>query len=198
MARKKTVVKRKPIKVKKTRKISEEQKEKLRERLAKMRAKKKPAEYKNISKDVLTLPDDDTYSFKNVKEWIKESKEQVSAFSKTARSMSVTPQEKQKSSNAADNKKAYIRYCEHYLKHGDWIGIFSGANEEHKVVPRCVAMAYHPDGTPKRSVGVFYPDINVVWSKGMDESEYAIHENREYFGKVIGPSALTDKQFTSS
>ena len=58
-------------------------------------------------------------------------------------------------------------------------------------------MAYHDDGTPKRSVGVFYPDINVVWSKGMDESEYAIYENREYFGKVIEPTALTDKQFTS-
>ena len=40
MARKKTVVERKPIKVKKTRKISEEQKEKLRARLAEMRAKK--------------------------------------------------------------------------------------------------------------------------------------------------------------
>ena len=50
MARKKTVVERKPIKVKKTRKISEEQKEKLRARLAEMRAKKKPAEYKNINK----------------------------------------------------------------------------------------------------------------------------------------------------
>jgi len=38
----------KPFKIKKTRKLSEEHKEKLRERLAKMRANKKPAEYKNI------------------------------------------------------------------------------------------------------------------------------------------------------
>ena len=44
MARKKIEVKRKPLKVKKTRKLSEENKEKLRERLSKMRAKKKPAE----------------------------------------------------------------------------------------------------------------------------------------------------------
>ena len=198
MARKKTVVERKPIKVKKTRKISEEQKEKLRARLAEMRAKKKPAEYKNINKMVLALPDDDKYSFKNVKEWIKESKEQVSAFGKTARSMSVTPQDKQKASNAADNKKAYIRYCEHYLKHGDWIGIFSGANEEHRVVPRCVAMAYYSDGTPKRSVGVFYPDINVVWSKGMDESEFSHLRDDFYISKDVGDRiAITDKQFTS-
>ena len=72
MARKKTVIHREKIKpIKKKRKISEEHKEKLRERLAKMRANKKPAEYKNIAKSVLALPDDDTYSFKNVKEWIK-------------------------------------------------------------------------------------------------------------------------------
>ena len=198
MARKKTVVERKPIKVKRTRKISEEQKEKLRDRLAEMRAKKKPAEYKNISKYVLALPDDDIYSFKNVKEWIKESKDQVSAFGKTARSMSVTPQDKQKASNAADNKKAYIRYCEHYLKHGDWIGMFSGLHEEHKVVPRCIAMAYYSDGTPKRDVGVFYPDIDMVWSKGMDEFEYA-HMREDTIPAVPKTTeAITDKRFDST
>ena len=67
MARKKTVIKREPLKIKKTRKLSEEHKEKLRHRLAEMRAKKKPAEYKNVSKIVLALPDEDTYSFKNIK-----------------------------------------------------------------------------------------------------------------------------------
>ena len=194
MARKKTVIARKPIKQKRTRKITEEQREALRNRMKEMRKKRKPAEYKNISKKVLALPDDDIYSFKNVKEWIKESKDQVSAFSKTARSMSVTPQEKQKASNAADGKKAYIRYCEHYLKHGDWIGMFSGLHEEHKVVPTCIAMAYYPDGTPKRDVGVFYPDIGTVWSKGMDETEYGTHENREHI--MTETMALTDKQFT--
>ena len=103
---------RKKIKpIKKTRKLSEEHKEKLRTRLAEMRAKKKPAEYKNIAKSVLALPDDDTYSFKNVKEWIKENKLQVSALGQQARNKSGTPKDKQTSSNLADSKKAYIRYC---------------------------------------------------------------------------------------
>ena len=197
MARKKTVVERKPLKIKKKRKISEEHKDKLRDRLAKMRAKKKPAEYKNIAKSVLALPDDDTYSFKNVKEWIKENKLQVSALGQQARSTSTESKVRQRASNTADSKKAYIRYCEHYLKHGDWIGIFSGASEEHKVVPRCVAMAYYPDGTPKRSVGVFYPDINAVWSKGMDESEFSHLRDDFYSSKDLGGRiAITDKQFT--
>ena len=194
MARKKVTVERKPMKVKRTRKISEEQREALRERMKDMRKKRKPAEYKNINKKVLALPDDDIYSFKNVKEWIKISKELVSQFSKEARSMRNTPQDKQKAGNKVDAKKAYIRYCEHYLKTGDWIGMFSGKHEEHKVVPRCVAMAYYSDGTPKRDVGVFYPDINMVWTKGMDESEYVMQENREYMKTET--IALTDKQFT--
>ena len=191
---------RKKIKpIKKTRKLSEEHKEKLRTRLAEMRAKKKPAEYKNIAKSVLALPDDDTYSFKNVKEWIKESKLQVTAFSQQARNMSIESKEKHKASRLADSKKAYIRYCEHYLKHGDWIGIFSGANEEHKVVPRCVALAYYDDGTPKRSVGVFYPDISAVWTKNMDETVFAdMRNDTNYVPKKSGTVAITDKQFTSN
>ena len=168
MAKKKTVVKRKPVKIKKTRKLSEEHKEKLRARLAEMRAKKKPAEYKNIAKSVLALPDDDIYSFKNVKEWIKENKLQISALGQQVRSKSSESKEKQRASNLADSKKAYIRYCEHYLRSGDWIGVFSGANEEHKVVPRVIAMAYNSDGTPKRTVGFWYPDIETVWTKKMD------------------------------
>ena len=196
MARKKIVVERTKMKpLKKKRKLSEEHKEKLRARLAEMRAKKKPAEDKNIAKSVLDLPDDDKYSMKNVKEWIKEAKDQVAAFNKTARSLRISPQDKQKAANSAEHKKTYIRSGEHYLKTGDWIGMFSGKEENHKVVPKCIAMAYYPDGTPKRTVGIFYEDINMVWSKDMDERDYA--HMRE--GVVSNPlSALTDKQFTAS
>ena len=192
MARKKTVVKRKPLKIKKTRKLSEEHKEKLRQRLAKMRAKKKPAEYKNVSKIVLALPDEDTYSFKNIKAWIKENKLQANALVSQSKARGVTPQARQQALNAADGKKAYIRYMEHYLRTGDWIGLFSGANEEHKVVPKCVAMAYYPDGTPKRSAGVFYSDINMVWKQDMIEANYVPVET------ISQTVAITDKQFTAN
>ena len=200
MAKKKTDIERKPIKIKRTRKISEEQREALRERMTEMRKKRKPAEYKNVSKVVIALPDDDKYSFKNVKEWIRHNKEMVAALGKQARGRYVGEKERRIAENQAHSRKSYIRYCEHYLKTGDWIGMFSGMNEENKVIPRCAAMAYYPDGTPKRSVGVFYPDINAVWTNGMDESEYGTHENREYaIAKAVAKSktvALTDKQFT--
>ena len=200
MARKKTVIKREKVKpLKKKRKLSEETKEKLRERLAAMRAKKKPADYKNVAKSVLDLPDDDKYSFKNVKEWIKHSKDLVSEYTKTARSRVTTPQDKQKASNAADHKKVYIRELEYYLKSGDYISYFSGQDETNKVSPRCVAMAFYPDGTPKRSVGVFYPDINMVWTQNLDESEFGLErDNTNYVPKKSSTKAVTDKQFDSS
>ena len=187
MAKKKVTVERKPMKVKRTRKITEEQREVLRQRMIEMRKKKKPAEYKNVSKVVLALSDDDRYSFKNVKEWIKHNKEMVAALGKQGRGRYVGEKERRIAENQAASRKSYIRYCEHYLKTGDWIGMFSGQDEEHKVVPRCVVMAHYPDGTPKRSVGVFYPDIGAVWTNGMNEKDHF---------KATETVALTDKQFT--
>ena len=204
MARKKIVIKREPLKIKKKRKLSEEAKEKLRVRLAAMRAKKKPADYKNIAKSVLALPDDDKYSFKNVKKWIKHSKDLVLEYKKIARSRGSSPQEKQKASTAAEHKKAYVRYMELYLKSGDWVSMFSGEDENQKVIPRCVAMAYHADGTPKRSIGVFYPDINAVWTKNMNELDYRGEDGTMGYGNAPVRvyqkklKALTDKQFDSS
>ena len=190
---KKVKVERKPLKTKKTRKITEEQREALRERMKLMRAKKTPSEYKNISKMVLNLPDDDTYSFKNIKAWIKHNKEMISALNAQARSRNSTDKERRTSENLAQSKKAYVRYCEYYLKTGDWISMFSGQDEEHKVVPRCVAMAYYSDGTPKRSEGVFYPDIAAVWTKNMSETEFGT--SQEYIPKIKKTVAMTDKQF---
>ena len=199
MARKKTVIERKPLKIKKTRKLSEEAKEKLRVRLATMRAKKKPADYKNIAESVLALPDDDKYSFKNVKTWIKHSKDLVLEYNKIARSRVSSTQEAQKASTTAEHKKAYIRYMELYLKSGDWVSTFSGEDENQKVIPRCIAMAYYDDGTPKRSWGVLYPDINAVWTKEMDETMFAyMRDDTNYVPKKSGTIAITDKQFDSS
>ena len=193
MARKKIVVKREKLApMKKKRKLSEEAKQKLRDRLAVMRANKKPAEYKNIAKSVLALPDDDKYSFKNVKAWIRKSKDLVAEYNKTARGMRFAPQEKQRASMAADHKKAYIRDLEYYLKTGDFISYFSGEDETNKVIPKCVAMAYYEDGTPKRSTGVYYPDINMVWKQDMIEVDYAPVQT------VSQTVAMTDKQFDSN
>ena len=200
MARKKIVVKREKLKpLKKKRELSEEAREKMRTRLAAMRAKKKPADYKNIAESVLALPDDDKYSFKNVKTWIKHSKDLVLEYNKIARSRVSSSQEAQKASNVADHKKVYIRELEYYLKSGDFISYFSGQDEATKVIPRCVDISFYHDGRPKRSCGVFYEDINMVWTRDMDESEFEdMRENTNYVPKKSGTVAITDKQFDSN
>ena len=191
MARKKI----KPIR--KTKTLTTAQKEAQRLRLEKMRAKKKPPEYKNVSKYVLSLDDEEPYSFKNVKEWIKHNKEMISMLQARARGREISQKDKQHSLNMADNKKAFIRYIEHYIKTGDWIGMFSGKDETSKVVPRVVAMAYYPDGTPKRTVGFWYPDIKSVWTREMESGDIVMETIKRH-RSVKAIHAKTDKQFTAS
>ena len=143
--------------------LSEERKQELRDQLTKARKKKAPAKYKNIHPSVLKKPDDDPLSLKSVKKWIKHNKEKASAYLTNSRRRGATPKQSIIDKIRSENVKAYIRFMEHYLRTGDWISDFMGDDEEKKTQWKCVAMAYHADGTPKRTKGVFYPDINAVW-----------------------------------
>ena len=143
--------------------LSEERKQELRNQLTKARSKKKTAEYKNIFPSVLAKPDDDPLSLKSIKKWIKHNKEKASAFLTNSRRRGTTPKQSIADKINADSAKAYIRFMEHYLRTGDWISDFMGEDEEKKTQWKCVAMAYHADGTPKRTKGVYYPDIKTVW-----------------------------------
>ena len=144
--------------------LSEERKQELRDQLTKARSKKKTAEYKNVHPSVLQKPDDDPLSLKSVKKWIKHNKEKASAYLTNSRRRGATPKQSIIDKIHSENAKAYIRYMEYYLKSGTWISMFMGEDEELKTQWKCVAMAYESDGTPKRSKGVFYPDINAVWA----------------------------------
>ena len=144
--------------------LSEERKQELRDQLTKARSKKKTAEYKNVHPSVLQKPDDDPLSLKSVKKWIKHNKEKASAYLTNSRRRGATPKQSIIDKIHSENAKAYIRYMEYYLKSGTWVSMFMGEDEELKTQWKCVAMAYEPDGTPKRSKGVYYPDINAVWA----------------------------------
>ena len=144
-------------------KLSEERKQQLRDQLTKARSKKKTAEYKNIYPSVLAKPDDDPLSLKTVKKWIKHNKEKSSAYLTNSRRRGATPKQSIADKINSENAKAYIRMMEYYLKSGDWVSNFMGADEEMKTQWKCVAMAYNEDGTPKRTKGVYYPDIKAVW-----------------------------------
>ena len=143
--------------------LSEERKQELRDQLTKARSKKKTAEYKNVYPSVLAKPDNDPLSFVTVKKWIKHNKEKASALLSHSRQKNISTKESTTQKTKGENVKAYVRYMEHYLRTGDWVSNFQGADEELKTQWKCVAMAYHADGTPKRTKGVWYPDIKTVW-----------------------------------
>ena len=88
-----------------------------------------------------------------------------------------------------------------YLKDGEWIDNFYGEHQQSKIRYRCVAMAFYNDGTPKRNVGVFYPDMGCVYTQEMFNEEKGISnvgpEKRKRKGKRkhnTGPVAKVKKK----
>ena len=154
------------IKTRKRRKpMSEEQRKAASERLAlarEKRLKENPPEYKSIHPSVLAKGDDDTLSHIKVKQWIKTQKGLLGAERSAARA-------KVKGAIAKVAQiEGYIRNMETYLKTGTWLDMFYGEYQQHRIKYVCLVMAYHPDGTPKRSVGVYYPDLGCEWTQEME------------------------------
>ena len=97
------------------------------ERLEKASAMKAPAQNQSIHPEVLAKPDDHFLSVKNVRSWIKSSKEQLSSLKSEMR------RDVKGAKAKVHSKEGYIRNMQHYLKHGDWIDDFYGEYEEKKV-----------------------------------------------------------------
>jgi hypothetical protein len=114
---------------KKKRKMSEEQRQAAIERLAKAREKRlaEAGPPQNVHPDVYALPDDHMLSLKNVRSWIKTQKELLGPARSALR-------HNQKGAIAeVASIQAYIRHCEWYLKHGDWIDNFYGEYQDKKI-----------------------------------------------------------------
>jgi len=112
------------------RKMTEEQKIAAANRLKAAREKRlreNPPKYANIHPDVLAKPDDHPLSRKKVVSWIKTQKSLMSAEKQAVR----------KNIKGAIAKmwshQGYIRHCEYYLKHGDWIDDCYGEYQEKRV-----------------------------------------------------------------
>ena len=119
-------------------------------RQAKVRAAKKPPAYKNIHEDVKALPDDNTLSVKNVKEWEKHNKERVKELKYKIRRM-----EKGKDRTLLErelgNREVYLMNIARYLDTSVWLDLFYGKDQEHKTKWRTIAYAYDDEGYIKTS-----------------------------------------------
>ena len=120
------------------------------DKMAKVRAAKKPPAYKNIHEDVKALPDDNTLSVKNVKEWEKHNKERVKELKYKIRRM-----EKGKDRTLLErelgNREVYIMNIARYLDTSVWLDLFYCKDQEHKSKWRTIAYAYDDEGYIKSS-----------------------------------------------
>ena len=120
------------------------------DKMAKVRAAKKPPAYKNIHEDVKALPDDNTLSVKNVKEWEKHNKERVKELKYNIRRMEKG-KERTLLERELGNREVYIMNIARYLDTSVWLDLFYGKDQEHKSKWRTIAYAYDSEGFIKTS-----------------------------------------------
>lgn len=149
------------VKPRKKRKMTDEQKAAAAERLAKAREAKKPAAMLTVHETLRQIPDTDPMAPARVRGWIKNQ----SLMLKSMKSMKDSKDAKERA--AYLDTEVYLANLQAYLRTGVYMDHRWGAERQHKVSHRCVAMAYHRDGTPKRTVGVWYPDIGEVYTQEM-------------------------------
>ena len=107
--------------------------EKVKERMAALRAKRKPPKLKGVHPSVLALPDDHTVSYKNIKKWIETQQGISRAAGMVERSRNRDMPQKKRDEQMRKRYAAdgYIRSMQRYLRTGDWDGMYFGEYEEH-------------------------------------------------------------------
>jgi len=125
-------------------KEADEKKQEVKERMAELRCRKKPPKMVGVHPTVLVLPDDNTFSLKNVKRWIDTQEGIARSAGQTERSR--TREMSQKNRDAAMRKRinalAYIRIIRYYIRTGDWIGMYWGEHEQNLTKWKVIAPAY--------------------------------------------------------
>ena len=123
------------------------------DKMAKVRAAKKPPAYKNIHEDVKNLADDVTLSVKNVKEWEKHNKERVKELKYKIRRMDKG-KERTLLERELGNREVYIMNIARYLDTSVWLDMFYGKDQEHKTRYRTLAYAYDEEGYIKTNASI--------------------------------------------
>ena len=123
------------------------------DKMAKVRAAKKPPKYKNIHPDVKDLPDDNTLSVKNVKEWEKHNKERVKELKYKIRRMDKG-KDRTLLEREVGNRSVYLMNIAKYLDTSVWLDLFYGKDQEHKTHYRTLAYAYDEKGYIKTNAPI--------------------------------------------
>ena len=107
--------------------------EKVKERMAALRAKRKPPKLKGVHPSILALPDDNTFSHKNIKKWIETQQgiAKAAGMIERSRNRDVPQKERDKKMRERYAAEGYIRAMQRYLRTGDWDNMYFGEYEDH-------------------------------------------------------------------
>ena len=108
-------------------------KEEVKERMAALRAKRTPPKLKGVHPSVLELPDDNTFSHKNIKKWIETQQgiAKAAGMIERSRNRDVPQKERDKKMRERYAAEGYIRAMQRYLRTGDWDNMYFGEYEDH-------------------------------------------------------------------
>ena len=120
------------------------------DRMAKARAAKKPAVYKNIHPDVKNLPDDNTLSLKNVKDWQKHNKDRVADLKYQIRRLDKG-KDRTLLEREVENRTVYLANILRYFDTSTWLDLFYGKDQEHTTRYKTLTYAYDEEGYIKTS-----------------------------------------------
>lgn len=150
---------------KKRKPMTEEQRAQAVARLEKARKAKGPAKHTQFHPDVVALPDEHELSLKNVRQWLKTQKELL-----------ISMKAYKDSKNAVERNRyntcyTYVSNLNTYLTKGVYVDHKIGEHGTGNIKYTCTHMSFKADGTPKRSHGVYYPDMGMVYQTGMEDKE---------------------------
>ena len=115
------------------------------DKMAKVRAAKKPPAYKNIHEDVKNLPDDNTLSVKNVKGWEKHNKERVKDLKYKIRRMDKG-KDRTLLEREVENRTVYLANILRYFDTSTWLDLFYGKDQEQTTRYKTLSYAYDKEG----------------------------------------------------
>ena len=154
-------------KTRKKRTMTAAQKKAASDRLAKARAAKGPSANMSVDESIRNLPDTDPFAPPRVRGWIKNTQDKLRAMKHMKDSKDA------KERLAYMTEETYLANLQAYLRTGVYADSRWGAERQHKVTNVVRAMAYNKDGTPKRTVGFWYPDIGEVYTQEMANEDHA-------------------------
>ena len=122
---------------------ADEKKQKDKQRMAELRARKKPAKMVGVHPSVLELSDDHMLSYKKIKKWIDTQEGKARSAGQTERSKSSEMSNKKRNAAMRERMDAtgYIRAMKRYLRTGDWDNIYYGEHEQNLTKWKVIAPA---------------------------------------------------------